>query len=73
MFLATALAGAAVVLARDPRRQAILIAFNGLVLALLFLVLEAPDVALAQIAIGAALPLMFFAALASTRGRRPHR
>jgi uncharacterized MnhB-related membrane protein len=41
---------------------------NGLTLALLFMVLQAPDVAFAEIAIGAAvLPLMFMVVLASTR------
>ncbi len=60
MFVLAAASGTAVVLTREPRRQAIAIAFNGIVLALLFLALQAPDVILAQIAIGAALPLMVF-------------
>ena len=73
MLVFAAASGTAVVLTREPRRQAIAIAFNGIVLALLFLALQAPDVALAQIAIGAALPLMVFVTLASirSRGQRP--
>jgi energy-converting hydrogenase B subunit D len=39
---------------------------------LLLLTLRAPDVALAQIAVGTvALPLMFLAAIATARRRRP--
>ena len=72
---ATALAlvaagGTAVVLARDPLRQAVVASFYGLLLALLFFVFQAPDVALSQIVVGAvALPLMILLALAKTRGR----
>lgn len=68
LFLLAALAGAAVVLTRDPRRQAFAIGFNGIVLALLFMVLQAPDVALSEIAVGtAALPLLFLGTLAAVR------
>lgn len=63
--------GAGVVLSRDPRRQVIAIGANGLVLALLFLALQAPDVAYSEIVIGAAaLPLLFLVALAVLRRRR---
>jgi energy-converting hydrogenase B subunit D len=41
------LAGTFVALARDPLRQAILAGIFGLLLALLFFALQAPDVALA--------------------------
>jgi uncharacterized MnhB-related membrane protein len=44
------------------------IAANGLVLALLFTALQAPDVALSELAVGtAALPLIFLVALVSIR------
>ena len=57
-----------VVLTRDPRSQAVAIGFYGLLLALVFTVFEAPDVALAQLAVGAvALPLMVLLALARVR------
>lgn len=71
LFLLTAAAGTGVVLSRDPRRQIMAIAVNGLVLTLLFLALQAPDVALAELAVGTAgVPLMFLAVLASIRTDR---
>lgn len=63
-----AVGGTAVVRTRDPRRQAISVSFYGLLLSLLFLLFQAPDVALSQIAVGAvALPLMIVLALAKVR------
>ncbi|MFG2893479.1 hydrogenase subunit MbhD domain-containing protein [Streptomyces sp. NPDC048248] len=54
-----AAAGTATVLVRDPVRQSFLLSLLGLALAVLFLLLQAPDVALSQLAVGAALtPLM---------------
>jgi energy-converting hydrogenase B subunit D len=68
MLVMAAAAGAGVVLTRDPRRQALAIAANGLVLALLFMALQAPDVAYSEIAVGTvAVPLLFLVALASVR------
>lgn len=75
LLLLAALSGLLVVLARDPRRQVFAMAGNGLVLGLLFLALQAPDVALSEIAVGTAVtPLLFLAALAAiamdrTKGR----
>jgi uncharacterized MnhB-related membrane protein len=58
-LLLVAAAGTAVVATTDPARQAVTLSVYGIVLALLFLVLQAPDVALSQIAVGTALvPLM---------------
>nr|WP_308295692.1 DUF4040 domain-containing protein [Streptomyces sp. ODS25] len=46
-------------LTRDPVRQAAVLAVLGLCLALLFVVLQAPDVALSQLAVGTAItPLL---------------
>jgi len=60
--------GTAVVLTRDPVRQVVGLSFYGVVLALLFFILQAPDVALSQITIGAvALPLMFMLSLSKVR------
>jgi energy-converting hydrogenase B subunit D len=60
-----ALGGTAVVLTRDPLRQAMVASVFGLLLAVLFFVFQAPDVALSQIGVGAvALPLMILLALA---------
>lgn len=68
MLVMTAAAGAGVVLTRDPPRQALAIAVNGLVLSLLFMALQAPDVAYSELAVGtAAVPLLFLVALASVR------
>jgi energy-converting hydrogenase B subunit D len=69
ILLLVGVAGTCVVAARDPLRQAILASFFGIVLALLFLVLQAPDVALSEIVVGAvALPLMILLTLAKVRG-----
>lgn len=63
-----ALAGTGVALTRNPVCQVIGVSFFGLMLALMFLVLQAPDVALSQLVIGAvALPLMVLLALAKLR------
>ena len=68
MLVMTAVSGAGVVLTRDPRRQVLAIAANGLVLSLLFMALQAPDVAYSEIAVGTvAVPLLFLVALASVR------
>ena len=63
-----AAAGTAVVLTREPACQTIGLTFYGLLLALMFFVMQAPDVALSQIVVGAvALPLMVLLALAKIR------
>jgi energy-converting hydrogenase B subunit D len=65
VFLLVAAGGTAVVLTRDPINQAIVASFHGLALGIMFLVFQAPDVALSQITVGAvALPLMILLALA---------
>lgn len=68
LLLLTAAAGAGVALSRRPLRQVMAMAANGLVLSLLFMALQAPDVAFSELVVGtAALPLLFLAALASMR------
>jgi energy-converting hydrogenase B subunit D len=68
-LLAVAAAGTAVVLIRDPLRQAMAASLFGIVLGILFFVLQAPDVALSEIVVGAvALPLMVLLAMAKVRG-----
>ena len=58
-LLLVGIVGTAVVVTGDPRRQAVTLSVYGVTLALLFFVLQAPDVALSQIAVGAAVvPLM---------------
>ena len=67
-LLLTASLGIGVALVRDPGRQALVQAVYGMVLALLFLLVQAPDVALSQIAIGAVLqPVLVLATLARIR------
>ncbi|MEV6734647.1 MULTISPECIES: DUF4040 domain-containing protein [unclassified Streptomyces] len=58
------------VLCREPVRQAAALAVLGLALTLLFVVLQAPDVALSQLAVGTALtPLLIL--LTARKVRRP--
>ncbi len=67
-LILAALAGTGVVFARTPQRQVFAMGANGLVLSLLFMALQAPDVAFAELIIGAAsLPLLFFVVLTRTR------
>jgi energy-converting hydrogenase B subunit D len=59
-----ALAGTAVALVPDPRRQAVVSGVFGLLLALVFFLFQAPDVAIAQLAVvGVGLPVMLLLAL----------
>jgi energy-converting hydrogenase B subunit D len=70
--LTLVLAGAcAVVLTSDPQRQAVTLSVYGVLMAVLFLLLSAPDVALSQVVVGAALvPLMVMLTIRKTRGGR---
>jgi uncharacterized MnhB-related membrane protein len=66
-----AAAGTGVVLTREPASQTVAVSFYGLLLALMFFVFQAPDVALSQIVVGAvALPLMIMLALAKVARKR---
>ena len=63
-----AVVATAVVLTREPLRQAMVVSLYGLVLGVLFFAFQAPDVALSQTAVGAvALPLMVLLALAKVK------
>ena len=70
--LTLVLAGAvAVVFTDDPGRQAVTLSVYGLLLAVLFVLLAAPDVALSQVVVGTALvPLMVMQTIRKIRGRR---
>ncbi|MGH9568957.1 MAG: Na(+)/H(+) antiporter subunit B [Candidatus Angelobacter sp.] len=62
--------GTAVVLTRNPLNQVIGLAFYGLIMALMFFIFQAPDVALSQIVIGAVLlPLMVLLTLAKLKSK----
>ncbi|HEV7208103.1 MAG TPA: DUF4040 domain-containing protein [Mycobacteriales bacterium] len=66
-----AIAAVVVVFTDDPARQAVTLSVFGLLLAILFMVLQAPDVALSQIAVGTAVvPLMIMLAVRKVRGRQ---
>lgn len=68
VLIFVAITALGVVLTRDPARQAISVSFYGVLLALMFFIFQAPDVALSQIVIGAVvLPLMVLLALAKVR------
>ena len=65
LLVLVALGGTAVVLVRDPLRQAMVAGIFGLLLGLLFFAFQAPDVALSQIVVGSvALPSMIVLTLA---------
>jgi len=69
VLLVLVAAGAtAVVVTRRPVRQVIVLSGYGLMLALLFMVFQAPDVTLSELTVGAvALPLLLLLALAKVR------
>ena len=70
ILIFVAVAGTAVVLTRNPLSQVIGLTFYGLLLAMMFFIFQAPDVAFSQIVVGAvALPLMVLLALAKIRNR----
>jgi energy-converting hydrogenase B subunit D len=70
VLVLVAAGGLVVVLVRDPFRQAFVLAVYGMLLAVLFLVFQAPDVALSITAAGGvALPMMIVLALTKTRQR----
>lgn len=67
-LLMVGLAGTTVVLVRDPLRMTIINAIYALTLTILFLVFQAPDVALSMIVVGGiAYPIVLLAAIARVR------
>lgn len=68
ILIFVAVAATVVVMTRDPVAQSLVVSFYGLLLAIMFLIFQAPDVSLSQLVIGAvALPLMILLALAKIR------
>jgi energy-converting hydrogenase B subunit D len=68
-FSAVMILGVLVVLSHDPLRQAIVNGVFGLSLVVLFVVLQAPDVALSELVVGTvAFPLVLLATIARTKG-----
>jgi uncharacterized MnhB-related membrane protein len=69
-----ALAGGAVVLMGDPLRQALVLGIYGLALAMLFFVVQAPDVALSQIVVSTVgMPVMVLLTLRRVRDQERER
>ncbi|MFF2144766.1 Na(+)/H(+) antiporter subunit B [Kitasatospora sp. NPDC058190] len=67
-LLLTAVTATAAALTRDPVRQAVVLALLGLCLAVLFTVLQAPDVALSQLGVGSAItPLLILLTVRKVR------
>jgi uncharacterized MnhB-related membrane protein len=70
ILVLVAVGAAAVVLIRDPVRQVIALSVYGVLLAVLFMAFQAPDVTLSELTIGSvALPLLLLLALAKVRRR----
>jgi energy-converting hydrogenase B subunit D len=62
--------GTGVVLTRDPLAQSLVASLYGLLLSVLFLAFQAPDVALSETVVGAVMvPLMILLALAKIQGK----
>ncbi|CAL2068359.1 MULTISPECIES: Na(+)/H(+) antiporter subunit B [Streptomyces] len=73
-LLLVAATATAAVAQRDPARQALVLSVLGMLLAVLFTVLQAPDVGLSQLAVGAALtPLLVMLSVRKIRRRRRDR
>jgi len=73
-LLLVAVTGTAVVLTADTGPQAVTLSVFGIVLALLFFVLQAPDVALSQIGVGTAVvPLMVMLTVRKAKRNRRER
>ena len=70
-YVLVAAGAAGVVLSRDPLRQIVVSGIYGYVLVLLFMVLQAPDVALSMLVVSTvAYPLVVLVAIARVRNRR---
>lgn len=70
VYVLAAAGAAAVVLTRDPMRQIVVSGIYGYGLVALFMVLQAPDVALSMLVVSSvAYPLVVLVAISRTRGR----
>jgi uncharacterized MnhB-related membrane protein len=71
LLVLVAAGATAVVLIRVPVRQVLALSVYGLLIALLFLVFQAPDVTLSALTVGAvALPILLLLTLAKVGGRQ---
>jgi uncharacterized MnhB-related membrane protein len=68
LFALVGIGGTLVALTRDVLRQTLLFSVYGMLMTILFVAIEAPDVAFSELVVGAAaLPLMLLVTLASLR------
>jgi energy-converting hydrogenase B subunit D len=73
-LVAVALGGTAVIVARDPLRQTLVLGIYGLALTMLFFVFQAPDVALSEIVVATVgLPVMILLTLRKVRAQERER
>jgi len=71
ILVLVALGATAVVLTRAPTRQVIVLSVYGILLAVLFLAFQAPDVTLSELTVGAiVLPILLLLTLAKVKGRQ---
>jgi energy-converting hydrogenase B subunit D len=71
LFVLVAISATVVVFTREPQRQAVTLSVFGVLLTVLFLSLQAPDVALSELGVGAAVvPLMVMLTIRKIRGGR---
>jgi energy-converting hydrogenase B subunit D len=74
MLVLVAVLATVVVLTRTPMRQIIVLSSYGMMLALLFLAFQAPDVTLSELTVGAvALPVLVMLALAKVNRQQEER
>ena len=74
ILILVGVAATAVVFTRNPLKQVIGLTFYGLLMALMFFIFQAPDVAFSQIVIGAVvLPLMVLLTLAKLKVKEQRR
>ena len=70
LLVLVAAGATAVVLIREPVRQVIMLSVYGVLLGVLFLAFQAPDVTLSELTVGAvALPVLLLLTLAKVRRR----
>jgi uncharacterized MnhB-related membrane protein len=71
ILVLVAAAATSVVLTRDPVRQVIVLSVYGVLLAVLFMAFQAPDVTLSELTVGSvALPMLLLLTLAKVRRRQ---
>jgi len=70
ILMLVAAGATAVVLTRNPTRQVVVLSIYGLLLAILFMAFQAPDVTLSELTVGAViLPLLLLLTLAKVKRR----